>query len=196
VIDAFVRPTSSFVPFARTRLRLSGPGTGVGPAASTADVRVDPVALGEALQREAPILLAAARAITLDDREAEDLVQTTFELALRNVRHLREPAALRAWLLTIQAREAFRVSRRLRRTIRLAPAVADATVAPAAGSDDLAVRAALKTLPPRMRAAVVLHHMAGLKVTEVAAALGTSDNTVKSQLKVGLARLREVLGDD
>lgn len=37
---------------------------------------------GETLQREAPVLLAAARAITLDDAEAQDLVQTTFELAV------------------------------------------------------------------------------------------------------------------
>jgi DNA-directed RNA polymerase specialized sigma24 family protein len=35
-----------------------------------------------------------------------------------------------------------------------------------------------------------------LSVAEVAEAMGTSPNTVKTQLRLGLARLREVLGDD
>jgi RNA polymerase sigma-70 factor (ECF subfamily) len=151
---------------------------------------------GKALQREGPVLLAAARAITLDDAEAEDLVQATFELALRHRASLREPAALRGWLLTIQAREAFRLVRRLRRFVRFGPAVTEIAASPEATPDSVAVRDALRSLSPRVRAAVVLHHMAGLPVAEVAAALGVSPNTVKTQLKVGLARLREALGDE
>ncbi len=60
----------------------------------------------------------------------------------------------------------------------------------------LAVRAALAQLSPLVRAVVVLHHMVGLSVREVADVVGTSENTVKTQLRTGLARLREVLGDD
>ena len=52
------------------------------------------------------MLLAAARVITLDDEEAQDLVQTTFEIAIRHIGTLREPAALAAWLLRIETREA------------------------------------------------------------------------------------------
>ncbi len=151
---------------------------------------------GETLQREAPVLLAAARAITLDDAEAQDLVQTTFELALRHRGSLREPKALRGWLLTIQAREAFRVRRRLRRLVRLDADSSERTAGPAAHPDAIAIRDALRTLSPRVRAAIVLHHMAGLPVAEVAMALGVSQNTVKTQLRTGLARLRQVLGDD
>ena len=158
--------------------------------------RAIPADVGERLVVHAPVLLAAAHAMTLDHAEAEDLVQTTLEIGLRRIGDLREPAAMRAWLLTIQAREAFRLTRRLRRLIRF-----DATVheLAAPGTDDadrVAVRRALATLPARMRAAVVLHHMAGLSVAETASALGTSDNTVKSQLRVGLARLRRLLADD
>ena len=65
------------------------------------------------------MLLAAARLITLNDAEAQDLVQATFEIALRRIETLREPSAIRAWLLRIETREAFRVVRRLRRLIRL-----------------------------------------------------------------------------
>jgi len=157
---------------------------------------VDAVALGAAFEREAPILLAAARAITFDAVEAEDLVQTTFELALRNVHQLRDPGSLRSWLLTIQAREAFRVVRRLRRSLGLRGTVVEVPVAHVSPADSLVIREALRGLPPRMRAAVVLHHMAGLTVPQVARALDRSENTIRSQLRVGLQRLREALRDD
>jgi RNA polymerase sigma factor (sigma-70 family) len=156
---------------------------------------LDAAAFAEALQREAPVLLAAARAITLDDAEADDLVQTTLELALRKAHTLRDPGALRKWLLTIQSREAFRLLRRLRRFVRFDHRVTEIPVGGPNADESLAVRAALRTLPPRMRAAVVLRHMVGLSVAEVAAALGTSENTVKTQLRLGLVRLREALDE-
>jgi RNA polymerase sigma factor (sigma-70 family) len=55
---------------------------------------------------------------------------------------------------------------------------------------------ALADLPPRIRAAIVLRYYADMSVDEVAAALGTSRNTVKTQLRIGLDRLRESLRDD
>ena len=149
-----------------------------------------------ALQEHGPMLLAAARVITLDDDEAQDLVQTTFEIALRHLNTLREPAALRAWLLRIETREALRIVRRLRRLVRLDGHVRELQ----APGTDLAQRAdirrGLRALPMRIRAAVVLHHLGGLSVRETAEALGVSENTIKSELKTGLARLREALRDD
>lgn len=152
-------------------------------------------ALVDELYGHGPMLLAAARVITLDNGEAEDLVQTTFEIALRHMDDLREPRAMRAWLLTIQTREAFRVVRRLRRLVSLDGRVGEiATQGP-----DLAqradVRRALSNLPRRTRAAIALHHLAGLTVAETARALGVSENTIKSQLRTGSIRLREELGD-
>lgn len=54
-------------------------------------------------------------------------------------------------------------------------------------------RDAINGLPPRMRAAIALHAIADLPVAEVARALGTSENTVKSQLREARARLRVTL---
>jgi len=65
------------------------------------------------LAAHGPVLLATARLITLDLDEAQDLVQTTFEIAIRNIGSLRDPDALRAWLLRVEVREAFRLVRRL-----------------------------------------------------------------------------------
>ena len=171
-----------------------GAGPDVAPSARALDI----VTLGAAFEHEAPILLAAARAITFDDREAEDLVQTTFELAIRHVDALRDPNALRPWLLTIQTREAFRVVRRLRRELGLLSRrdVLQIQGATTMSTDHIALRDALLELPPRMRAAVVLHHMAGMTVPQVAAAVDRSENTVRSQLRLGLQRLREALRDD
>jgi RNA polymerase sigma-70 factor (ECF subfamily) len=167
------------------------------PLTATAPApRVDAASFGAILEREAPVLLAAARAILLDDAEAHDLVQTTFELAWKHRHALREPAAARGWLLTIQSREAFRWRRRLARVVRLDGGLVETPVAALSAADTLTVRDALRSLSPRVRAAVVLHHMAGLPVDDVASALGVSRNTVKTQLRIGLARLREVLVDD
>jgi RNA polymerase sigma factor (sigma-70 family) len=56
--------------------------------------------------------------------------------------------------------------------------------------------AALGTLPPRMRAVLVLRYFLDLPETEVAAALGCSLGTVKSTTSRGLARLEQTLQND
>ena len=55
------------------------------------------------------------------------------------------------------------------------------------------VLAALATLPPRQRAAVVLRCWEDLPIAAVAQALDCSEGTVKSQTSRGLAALRGVL---
>ena len=51
------------------------------------------------------------------------------------------------------------------------------------------------TLPPGMRAAVVLRHVEGLSVDETAHALQCSTGTVKSQTARGLDKLRDLLSE-
>jgi hypothetical protein len=46
----------------------------------------------DALHEHGPVLLATARIITRDEDEAKDLVQMTFEIALRRIDSLRERA--------------------------------------------------------------------------------------------------------
>jgi RNA polymerase sigma-70 factor (sigma-E family) len=55
--------------------------------------------------------------------------------------------------------------------------------------------AALKHLPPRQRAAVVLRHYDGLSEAATAAALACSVGTIKSQTARGLATLRKLLAE-
>ena len=67
--------------------------------------------------------------------------------------------------------------------------------APPSTDDRDALRHALSTLPEGQRKVVVLRFWLDLSVQQVAADLGISTGTVKSQSARGLDRLRGVLGD-
>jgi RNA polymerase sigma-70 factor (ECF subfamily) len=155
-----------------------------------------PPEIGELLAEHGAVLLGAARLICLDEQEAQDVVQTTFEIALRRGHTLRDRSALRAWLLAIEAREAVRRVRLLRSFILFHPQVHDVPAAGLGHDDQLALREGLRLLPRGARAAIVLHHLMGYSVRETAQAMGVSENTIKTQLRRGLARLREELLDE
>jgi RNA polymerase sigma factor (sigma-70 family) len=82
----------------------------------------------------------------------------------------------------------------LRRRERVSAQLPDLAAADAQRSDAAAmVVELLATLPPGMRAAVVLRYVEGLSITETADAMGCSEGTVKSQSARGLDRLREAM---
>jgi RNA polymerase sigma factor (sigma-70 family) len=64
-------------------------------------------------------------------------------------------------------------------------------------ADLVGERAALRQLPPRQRAVVVLRYWEDLTDAQIGAALGCSPDTVRSQLSRALAKLRDdpVLGE-
>lgn len=61
--------------------------------------------------------------------------------------------------------------------------------APALGPEHVALVEALRRIPPDQRRVIVLHHLVGLSVDEVAAEIGISAGTVKSRLARGRAAL-------
>jgi RNA polymerase sigma-70 factor, ECF subfamily len=154
------------------------------------------LAIGDMLAQHSPVLLAAARLITCDEAEAQDVVQITFEIALRRSHTLRDPGSLRAWLLAIETREAVRWARSMRRFLPFRPQIHDVAGSEPGHDQSLALRDGLKALPRRVRAAIGLHYLEGYSVRETAAVLGVSENTIKTQLKTGLSRLREELRDE
>lgn len=115
--------------------------------------------------------------------------------AWQRIGSLRDPAALRPWLLRIATRHALARRRHDAKTEALRDDVLP-TGAAAADLEHLALADALDRLPPRMRACLSLHYYAGLSVAETATALGISPNTAKYHLKTGLARIREALQDE
>jgi RNA polymerase sigma factor (sigma-70 family) len=148
------------------------------------------------LHEHAATLLAAARLLTMDEAEAQDLVQTTFEIALRQASTLRDPSALRAWLVTIESREYLRQARRMRRFLPFNLLRHDRAEEGLGLVESVALRDALRRLTSRVRAAIVLHYLVDYSVRDSARALGVSENTIKTELKTGLRLLREVLSDE
>jgi RNA polymerase sigma-70 factor, ECF subfamily len=141
----------------------------------------------------APELLAVARYLIRNDSEARDLAQAALEIGLRKRDQVRDPARLRAWLIAIETREAFRLRRRMARFVAFEPRVHELATGGQAHERSIIVREAIAGLSTRVRTAVVLHHLVGLTVEETAAAMSVEENTVKSQLRVGLSSLREAL---
>jgi RNA polymerase sigma-70 factor (ECF subfamily) len=137
-------------------------------------------------------------AILGDEADARDAAQETFVAAWRQIRRLREPDKLDAWLQRIAVNAARMTMRaRGRRRVREIPsstvaALADRTAG--TGRDDAAVLdAALAKLPIEQRAILVLHHLDGRPLTEVAAILEIPVGTAKSRLFHARAALETAL---
>ena len=154
--------------------------------------RGEPEVLDELLVQYGREIQGVAYLILRNRADAEDVLMDTLLTALDRGASLRDPTALRQWLLKIATNQAIGRKRRFGRVtwLEIAP---DLPGLATDTTEHVALVQGLATLPIRSRAAVVLHYYADLPVAQVAAVMGTSENTVKSQLKSGLARLRELL---
>ena len=136
--------------------------------------------------------------ILRDRRDAEEALAETLLTALERGHQLKDESALRPWLLRIATNQALGMRRRSVRLVRLGslPDGPSPDTTDSATLDRTVLADALADLPPRVRAAIALRYYADLSVDEVAASLGTSRNTVKTQLRIGLERLRICLKDE
>lgn len=132
--------------------------------------------------------------------DAEDAVQETFMRAMLALPQYREHQRFRAWLFTILVNQcrnlAIARSRRSRRFLAL-PAI-DASgslgaVPPHALPDD-ELAAALESLDPLHREAVLLRCGEGLGYAEMARITGAGESALKMRVKRGCERLRALLG--
>jgi RNA polymerase sigma-70 factor (ECF subfamily) len=153
-----------------------------------------PEVLDDLLDRYGREIQGVAYLILRDRSAAEDVVVETLLTALERGDSLRDPDALRPWLLRIATNHALGVRRREGRVVQLSVLPEGAGHDPDIG-DRVELLRVVGELPTRMRAAVVLRYYADLPVRDVASALGTSENTVKTQLREALERLRSALAD-
>jgi RNA polymerase sigma-70 factor (ECF subfamily) len=126
-------------------------------------------------------------AILGDEADAHDAAQETFVAAWRQLPRLREPARFEAWLQRVAVNAARQTMRaRSRRRIREIPSstvVALAERAAAAPGDDASLLdAALAKLAIEQRAILVLHHLEGRPLAELATILEIPEGTAKSRL--------------
>lgn len=152
-----------------------------------------PEALERLLDEYGRLLQGVAFHILRSHADAEEVVIDTMVTAWERIGSLRDPAALRPWLLRIGARHALARRRRTAPSLTLLAGAAAATTSGEADPDRVALAEALDGLPPRQRTCLSLHYYAGLSVAETADAIGISPNTAKFHLKAGLERLRTAL---
>ncbi len=136
-------------------------------------------------------LIRAAYLVTADAGIAEDCVQEALTRVHRQWRRLDgdgDPVGY-ARRAVINAALSWRRRSRLAE-VPLASAGDPAAVEPPAKGLDPVLLSALRALPPRMRAVVVLRYVEDCSEAETAELLGCSTGTVKSAAHRGLARLR------
>jgi RNA polymerase sigma-70 factor (ECF subfamily) len=139
-------------------------------------------------------------AILADPAEAEDCAQDAFVRAFRAWRRWRPDAPAEAWIHRIAVNSAISYRRRAR--LRSVGEVVRRLGRPSPSRDPAEivvepdVLGALRTLPPKLAAAIVLRHYHGYNNREIAASLGVSERTVGTRLRQAGERLRAVLGPE
>lgn len=142
-------------------------------------------------------LRAVAASLCRNAAQCDDLVQETFERALRHLQASKEPVRnVRCWLVTI-LRHVFidrvRAGRSTTSDVEECPAVEPEPEPPWADITLADVRAALETLDAGMRDVFRLHYLEGLRYREIAVRLGIPENTVASRLSRARKALRDQL---
>ncbi|NUP50137.1 MAG: SigE family RNA polymerase sigma factor [Catenulispora sp.] len=139
-----------------------------------------------------PGLVRTAYLLTGDQFLAEDLAQTTLTSVYASWRRVRRVEDVDAYVrrVLINANAGRFRKRRVVEHLVAAPQDDRAHAPHEPIAQRSALMAALSELPPRQRAVVVLRYWEDLSEQEVAAVLGCSTGTVKSQASKALARLR------
>jgi RNA polymerase sigma-70 factor (ECF subfamily) len=138
-----------------------------------------------------------ARYLVRDATEAEDVTQAAFIRAWHELPKLRDPGAFAAWINRIAHRLAADRARADTTRPGAAGMVGEEASGPAASvlqaEREQQVHRAIASLPEHHREAVVMHHLEGAPVEEVAEKLGVPLGTVLSRLSRARAALRRKL---
>jgi RNA polymerase sigma-70 factor (ECF subfamily) len=162
----------------------------------------DEAALAAIYDRYRLILFGLILRILHDREEAEDCLQEVFLQVWRRARDFDESRGRAfTWLVTIARSRALDRLRTSGSRLRLATEVAQVTrdeVGDAAeeavqSEQGAIVRGALAELPEEQRRTLLLAYFEGLTQTEIAARLGDPLGTVKTRMRSGMIKLRELL---
>jgi RNA polymerase sigma-70 factor (ECF subfamily) len=138
----------------------------------------------------------------LRSAEAEDAAQEVFAVAARRIATCQADRAITAWLFQITRRICANQRRQAswRRWLRPAPvdppAPAFVPTTAATAADELAVRACLGRLSPRLAEALIVVELEGLTREEAAAALGIPPGTVASRLRLARQAFQALWKDE
>jgi RNA polymerase sigma-70 factor (ECF subfamily) len=145
-------------------------------------------------------LYGVAALILRDPDRAADATQEALVSAWRDLSAVRDPDRFEAWLHRVLVRCCYREAsrERRRRTVEVHELVDDQGVPDATGRlierDQL--DRAFRRLDVEERTVIVLHHIEGFLLTEIADVLGIPVGTVKSRLHRGKRAMRAALDAD
>ncbi|MGA3026751.1 MAG: RNA polymerase sigma factor [Bryobacteraceae bacterium] len=146
---------------------------------------------------ERQVLLTSLRLLGRME-DAQDAAQEAFLKLYRNLRIFGSPAEIRPWLYRVTVNVCHDLARK--RGLLAAEALALDVAVEDGGEERIGLEQqrellaeALTYLPEKERAAIVLREIEGLDTDEVAAILGSTPATVRTQVSTGRARLRGVV---
>ena len=171
--------------------------------------RGDVAALRTIYEQHASRAITIAYRILRNKEEAEDVVQETFlEVWRRSGQFDPGRGGAVAWVVTIARSRAIDRLRARNIAGRTIATAADETIgllpvappSPAVETqrkrDEKRVAAALSTLPPAQRRTIELAYFEGLSQSEIATKTASPLGTVKMRVKLAMAKLAELLGDE
>jgi RNA polymerase sigma-70 factor (ECF subfamily) len=144
----------------------------------------------------APSLVRQVHALTGDLAEAQDCVQEAYARAWQRWSTVGGYDAPAAWVRQVACRLAVSRFRRVQVGVGLLKRQGPPPVMPELDPTRVALIRALRQIPEAQRLAIVLHHIAGLSVEEVALETDAPSGTVKARLSRGRAALAVLLADD
>ena len=170
-------------------------------ALAEAAARGDRRAAEALLRALMPRIRNLVRYFVRGDAEVDDISQEALVSVLRGLPGYRGEGKVSAWADRIVVRSVFAHIKRARvsdkRHVEYTPDLVPVSNDQSAQTF-LARRKAIKALdqvPEEQREVLVMHHVAGLGVREIAEELSIPFETVRSRLRLGMARLRTALGD-
>lgn len=143
--------------------------------------------LRQVMERYGDMVYRLALAQTHSSHDADDVFQEVFLRYLRAAPAFREEEHRKAWLLrvTVNCCKKLHGSFWRRHTVALSEAL------PAQNPEEGELLGLLEGLPQKYRAVLHLYYYEGYATEEIAAILGRSPSTVRSQLSRGRALLRD-----
>jgi len=149
--------------------------------------------------RHTPALYAMAMRLGGEPADAEDAVHDAWLRAIEALPRFEWRSSLRTWLTAILLNRMRELDRQERHAVPMEDDLAEATEPPAElphKVDALDLDAAIRALPPGYRRVLVLHDVEGFTHDDIAALLGVTTGTSKSQLAHARRRLRRALSPE
>ncbi|NDL58464.1 SigE family RNA polymerase sigma factor [Phytoactinopolyspora mesophila] len=135
-------------------------------------------------------------AMTGNLADAQECTQEAYARAWQRWKTVSQADNPEAWIRTVAWRIAASRWRKAKNAVTaISRYGAPETTAPPS-PDHVALVTALRQIPEAQRRAIVLHHLVGMTVDEVAHETGAPSGTIKARLTRGRAALAELLTDD